>query len=59
MTFPSDPRKRPIAAEVVAGFRAQNVDPEGYVLYTYAAIQIFAEAAKKANRSIRGAARRR
>lgn len=49
MTFSSDPRKRPTAAEVVARFRARNVDPEGYVLYTYAAIQIFAEAAKKAN----------
>jgi ABC-type branched-subunit amino acid transport system substrate-binding protein len=42
-------RKRPTAAEVVARFRARNVDPEGYVLYTYAAIQIFAEAAKKLN----------
>ena len=49
MTFSSDPRKRPTAAEVVARFRARNVDPEGYVLYTYAAIQIFADAAKKAN----------
>jgi len=49
MTFSSDPRKRPTAAEVVARFRARNVDPEGYVLYTYAAIQIFADAAKKTN----------
>ncbi|MFN7000176.1 MAG: branched-chain amino acid ABC transporter substrate-binding protein, partial [Elioraea tepidiphila] len=49
MTFSSDPRKRPAAAEVVAKFRARNIDPEGYVLYTYAAIQIWAEAAKKAN----------
>ncbi|MBW6398683.1 branched-chain amino acid ABC transporter substrate-binding protein [Roseomonas sp. HJA6] len=49
MTFSSDPRKRPTAAEVVQRFRARNVDPEGYVLYTYAAIQIFADAAKKAN----------
>jgi branched-chain amino acid transport system substrate-binding protein len=48
MTFSSDPRKRPAAAEVVAKFRAKNIDPEGYVLYTYAAIQIWAEAAKKA-----------
>ena len=49
MTFSSDPRRRPTAAEVVQRFRARNVDPEGYVLYTYAAIQIFADAAKKAN----------
>lgn len=49
MTFSSDPRKRPTAAEVVQRFRARNVDPEGYVLYTYAAIQIFAAAAAKAN----------
>ena len=48
MTFPSDPRSRPTAAEVVRRFRARNVDPEGYVLYTYAAIQIWAAAAAKA-----------
>jgi branched-chain amino acid transport system substrate-binding protein len=48
MTFSSDPRKRPTAAEVVAKFRAKNIDPEGYVLYTYAAIQIWADAVKKA-----------
>ncbi len=49
MTFSSDPRKRPTAASVVQAFRARNIDPEGYVLYTYAAIQIFAEAAKREN----------
>jgi branched-chain amino acid transport system substrate-binding protein len=49
MTFSSDPRRRPSAAEVVARFRARNVDPEGYVLYTYAAIQIFAAAAARTN----------
>lgn len=32
----------------MAKFRARNIDPEGYVLYTYAAIQIWAEAAKRA-----------
>ncbi|MES2713617.1 MAG: branched-chain amino acid ABC transporter substrate-binding protein [Pseudomonadota bacterium] len=50
MTFASDPRRRPTAASVVAGFRARNVDPEGYVLYTYAAVQIFAAAATRATR---------
>jgi branched-chain amino acid transport system substrate-binding protein len=48
MTFPADPRKRPTAAQVVAEFKAKNIDPEGYVLYTYAAIQIWAQAATKA-----------
>jgi branched-chain amino acid transport system substrate-binding protein len=48
MTFSSDPRKRPTAAAVVARFKARNVDPEGFVLYAYAATQIWAEAAKKA-----------
>ena len=36
------------AAEVVKEFKAKNIDPEGYVLYTYAAIQIWADAVKKA-----------
>ncbi|MBV1797420.1 branched-chain amino acid ABC transporter substrate-binding protein [Siccirubricoccus sp. G192] len=49
MTFSSDPRRRPTAAEVVQRFRARNIDPEGYVLYTYAAIQIWAAAAAKIN----------
>ena len=49
MTFSSDPRRRAAAAEVVQRFRAKNIDPEGYVLYTYAAIQCWAEAAAKAN----------
>ena len=48
MTFPADPRKRPTAAAVVQEFKAKNIDPEGYVLYTYAAIQVWADAAKKA-----------
>ena len=48
MTFPSDPRKRPSAAKVVAEFKAKGFDPEGYTLYTYAAIQVWAEGVKKA-----------
>jgi branched-chain amino acid transport system substrate-binding protein len=48
-TFGSDPRKRPTAAAVVKKFKDKGVDPEGYTLYTYAAIQIWAAAAKKAN----------
>jgi branched-chain amino acid transport system substrate-binding protein len=48
MTFPSDPRKRSTAAAVVKEFKDKNIDPEGYVLYTYAAVQVWAEAATKA-----------
>jgi len=47
MTFSSDPRKRPSAASAIERFRARNIDPEGYVLYTYAAVQIFAAAATR------------
>jgi branched-chain amino acid transport system substrate-binding protein len=48
MTFSPDPRKNPAAADVVKKFKAANVDPEGYVLYTYAAIQTWKQAAEKA-----------
>jgi len=47
-TFPPDPRKNPAAAKVVAAFRAQKIEPEGYMLYSYAAMQVYADAAKKA-----------
>jgi branched-chain amino acid transport system substrate-binding protein len=47
-TFGPDPRKRPAAAKVVQQFKAKNIDPEGYTLYTYAAIQVWAQAANKA-----------
>ncbi len=49
MTFAPDPRLAAEAKDIVARFRAQGYDPEGYTLYTYAAFQVFAEAAKKAN----------
>ncbi len=48
MTFPPDPRLMKAAAEVVKEFKAKNIDPEGYVLYTYAAVQVWADAVKKA-----------
>jgi branched-chain amino acid transport system substrate-binding protein len=47
MTFPPDPRLMKTAADVVKEFKAKKVDPEGYVLYTYAAIQVWADAVKK------------
>ncbi len=48
MTFPSDPRKRTTAASVVAEFKAKGFDPEGYTLYTYAALQTWAAGANAA-----------
>ena len=48
MTFAPDPRKNPAAADVVKKFRDANFEPEAYTLYSYAAVQIFAEAAKAA-----------
>lgn len=46
MTFGPDPRKKPTAAEVVKEFAAKNFDPQAYTLYSYAAVQIMAEAAE-------------
>lgn len=48
MTFSPDPRKNAEAAPVVQRFRAAGIEPEGYVLYTYAAIQVWAQAARQA-----------
>lgn len=48
MTFPPDPRLNPNAAEAVKKFRDAGFEPEAYTLYSYAALQVIAEAAKKA-----------
>ena len=48
MTFSPDPRKNPEAADVVKKFKAQDYEPEGYTLYTYGAIQAWAQAVEKA-----------
>jgi branched-chain amino acid transport system substrate-binding protein len=47
-TFVKDPRRNPLAAEVLARFAGQGKTPEGYMLYTYAAVEAWAEAAKRA-----------
>jgi branched-chain amino acid transport system substrate-binding protein len=47
-TFGPDPRKRPTAAAIVKEFKDKGIDPEGYTLYTYAAFQVWAQAAAKA-----------
>jgi branched-chain amino acid transport system substrate-binding protein len=48
MTFSPDPRKNEVAQPIVAEFQEQGYDPEGYTLYTYAAIQAWAQAVEKA-----------
>jgi branched-chain amino acid transport system substrate-binding protein len=48
MTFSPDPRQAPGAAELVETFRAAGTEPEGYVLYTYAAVQAWAQAVEAA-----------
>jgi branched-chain amino acid transport system substrate-binding protein len=47
-TFAPEPRDNPAAKSVVAEFKADNYDPEGYTLYTYAAVQAWAQAAAAA-----------
>jgi len=48
MTFGPDPQKRPEAQAVIEKFKARNFKPEAYTLYSYAAVQAVAEAAKDA-----------
>jgi branched-chain amino acid transport system substrate-binding protein len=48
MTFSPDPRKAADAGAIVEKFRAKGIEPEGYVLYTYAAVQAWAQAANTA-----------
>ncbi len=48
MTFSPDPRKNSEAAPVVAALEASGQTAEGYALYTYAAIQTWAQAAAEA-----------
>ena len=60
MTFAPDPRKVPAAKAVVDRFMAQGYNPEGYTLYTYAAIQAFKDGGGEgqvgqARRSVEGA----
>lgn len=48
LTYGPDPRINPAAKDVVAKFTAKKVDPESYTLYTYAAFQVFKQAAEAA-----------
>jgi branched-chain amino acid transport system substrate-binding protein len=48
MTYGPDPRNRPEAKAAVAKFRAKGFEPESYTLYSYAGVQIIAQAAAAA-----------
>jgi branched-chain amino acid transport system substrate-binding protein len=48
MTFAPDPRKLASAKAVLEEFKKTGYDPEGYTLYTYAALQVFKDASEKA-----------
>jgi branched-chain amino acid transport system substrate-binding protein len=48
MTFNPDPRLNPSAKAVVDKFKLAAFEPEGYTLYTYAAVQAYAAAVTKA-----------
>ena len=44
-TFAPEPRNIPDAKAIVEQFKSKGYDPEGYTLYTYAAFQMFKQAA--------------
>ena len=46
-TFTEDARGNPAAAQVVRRFRADNFEPTGYTLLSYAAVQVWAQAVEK------------
>jgi branched-chain amino acid transport system substrate-binding protein len=48
MTFAQDARNRSEARAVVAKLRASKFEPEGYTLYSYAALEIVKQAAEAA-----------
>src|ERR1700689_1079508 len=47
MSFGPEPRNNPNAKDVVAEFKAKGYEPEGYTLYSYAAMQILKQAAEE------------
>ena len=48
LTFGPDHRESEAAREVVDRFRARDYEPAGYTLYSYAAVQVWAQAVEKA-----------
>jgi len=55
MTFSPDPRRNPQAAPIVDKFRKAGYEPEGYTLYTYAAVEAWTLAVAKAGKTDGGA----
>jgi branched-chain amino acid transport system substrate-binding protein len=50
MTFSPDPRTNPANKQIIELFRSQRMfEPQAYTLYSYASVQIFKQAAEKAN----------
>ena len=47
-TFPPDPERQATSQAVIEEFKKSGYTPEGYTLYSYAAVQVFAQAAEKA-----------
>ena len=52
MTFSPDPRKNPSAAGVVKSMRDKNIEPEGYNLYSYGAVQAWVAAVTSAKSTV-------
>jgi len=51
MSFSPDPRKKPEAQDAIAALRKGGYEPEGYTLYSYAAVQAIADAIKRAGKA--------
>ncbi len=47
-TFPTDPRRSPMAAHALEQFKAQGFNPEGFTLFSYGVVQAIANGVKKA-----------
>lgn len=47
-TFFPDPRNNPDAAPAVQAIKTAGFEPEGFTLYAYAAVQVYADAARRA-----------
>jgi len=51
MSFSPDPRNKPEAKDAIAALRKGGYEPEGYTLYSYAAVQVIADAIGRAGKA--------
>lgn len=51
ITFGPDARKNPAAADVLKKFAEKKIDPEGFTLYGYSAVQVIAAGIKEAGQA--------